>query len=63
MALTGWFINQEETIPAGDVELYKGFMKQMRDAGLYIQWYDSIDNATGGRTYQNEFNSAQLSFL
>ena len=59
----GWFINQEETIPAGDVELYKGFMKQMRDAGLYIQWYDSIDNATGGRTYQNEFNSANSPFV
>ena len=59
----GYFINQEETIPAGDVELYKGFMKQMRDAGLYIQWYDSIDNATGGRTYQNEFNSANSPFV
>lgn len=59
----GWFINQEETIPAGDVELYKGFMKQMRDAGLYIQWYDSIDNATGGLTYQNEFNSVNSPFV
>lgn len=59
----GWFINQEETIPSGDVELYKGFMKQMRDAGLYIQWYDSIDNATGGLTYQNEFNSVNSPFV
>ena len=47
MDFDGYFINQEETIPAGDVELYKGFMKQMRDAGLYIQWYDSINNPTG----------------
>ena len=59
----GWFINQEESIPAGDVELYKGFMKQMRDAGLYIQWYDSINNNGGGLTYQNEFNSVNSPFV
>lgn len=59
----GWFINQEEDIPAGDVELYKGFMKQMRDAGLYIQWYDSVIDSDGSVDYQNEFNSANSPFV
>ena len=59
----GWFINQEETIPAGDVDLYKGFMKQMRDAGLYIQWYDSVVDPSGRVSYQNEFNSSNSPFV
>ena len=59
----GYFINQEETIPAGDVELYKGFMKQMRDAGLYIQWYDSINNNDGTLIYENEFTDINAPFV
>ena len=59
----GWFINQEESIPQGDVALYKKFMKQMRDAGLYIQWYDAITDTSGRLSYQNEFNSANDSYF
>lgn len=59
----GWFINQEESIPATDVPLYKKFMKQMRDTGLYIQWYDSVTSPQGNLSYQNEFNSKDASFI
>ncbi len=59
----GYFINQEESIPAGDVELYKGFMKQIREDGIYVQWYDSINANGGGLTYQNEFNSVNSPFV
>ena len=52
----GWFINQEQSIPASDVPLYKAFMKQLRDQGIYIQWYDSITQS-GSVSYQNEFNA------
>ena len=59
--IDGWFINQEEAIPSTDIPLYKAFMKQMRDAGLYIQWYDSVVDPSGSVSYQNEFNSANCS--
>ncbi len=51
----GFFINQEESIPSTDVPLHRQFMKQLREAGLYIQWYDSVINS-GSVSYQNEFN-------
>ena len=59
----GFFINQEESIPSTDIPLYKAFMKQMRDAGLYIQWYDSVVDPSGSVSYQNEFNSANAPFV
>lgn len=59
----GWFINQEEDIPASDIPLYKEFMKQLRDAGLYVQWYDSVVDTTGEVDYQNEFNELNSSFV
>ena len=59
----GYFINQEESIPAGDVELYQKFMKQIREDGIYVQWYDSINANGGGLTYQNEFNSVNSPFV
>ena len=59
----GWFINQEESIPAADVPLYKLFLKQMRDEGLYIQFYDSIDNETGALNYENSFTPVNSPFV
>ena len=59
----GFFINQEESIPSTDIPLYKAFMKQMRDAGLYIQWYDSVVDPSGSVSYQNEFNSSNSPFV
>ena len=61
--IDGWFINQEEAIPSTDIPLYKAFMKQMRDAGLYIQWYDSVVDPSGRVSYQNEFNSSNSPFV
>lgn len=59
----GWFINQEEGIPSTDVPKYKEFMKQMRDQGIYIQWYDSVTSPGGGVSYQNEFNDSNSPFV
>ncbi len=59
----GWFINQEEKIPAADIPLYKLFMKQLREDGVYVQWYDSIHNETGAITYENEFNIVNSPFV
>ncbi len=59
----GYFINQEDSVPRRDIALYKKFMKQMRDAGLYVQWYDAVDDTTGVRHYENEFNSANDSYF
>ncbi len=51
----GYFINQEEYIPASYVPLFRDMIKWMVDEGLYIQWYDSIGDA-GSISYQNAFN-------
>lgn len=59
----GWFINQEEKIPTADIPLYKQFMKQLRDDGVYVQWYDSIHNETGAISYENEFNIVDSPFV
>ena len=58
--IDGWFINQEEAIPSTDIPLYKAFMKQMRDAGLYIQWYDSVVDPSGSVSYQNDSTARML---
>lgn len=58
----GYFINQEEKITTAQVPVYKAFMKQMRDAGVYIQWYDSVVE-NGSVSYQNEFNSSNSPFV
>ncbi len=39
----GYFFNQEEAIDAEDVPLYKEFIQQVREAGLYCQMYDSLN--------------------
>ena len=58
----GYFINQEESIPAGDVPIYKEFTKYMIANGMYIQWYDSI-TPTGGLSYQNQLNATNSPFI
>ncbi|MBS4178256.1 endo-beta-N-acetylglucosaminidase [Lederbergia citrea] len=59
----GFFINQESTISAAEVPLYKEFMKALRDGGMYVQWYDSVIDPTGRVSYQNEFNSRNSPFV
>ncbi|MFD7501249.1 endo-beta-N-acetylglucosaminidase [Streptomyces sp. NPDC059850] len=59
----GYFINQEEAVTPADIPAYKKFLQQLRDGGLYVQWYDSIDNSTGRISYQNEFNAVNAPFV
>lgn len=58
----GYFINQEESIPAGDVPIYKQFTKYLIEHGMYIQWYDSI-TPTGSLNYQNQLNASNSTFI
>ncbi len=58
----GYFINQEEAIPAEYVPRLKEVMQYMMDKGAYIQWYDSITNS-GSISYQNIFNSTNSDFV
>ncbi|GAB3262292.1 endo-beta-N-acetylglucosaminidase [Kineosporia babensis] len=60
----GYFINQEEPkVAPADIPRYKQFLKVIKDAGLYIQFYDSVHNTTGDRVYQNAFNSLNSPFV
>lgn len=43
----GYFFNQEERISADEVPLYKKFIQQCREGGLYCQMYDSLNNDGG----------------
>lgn len=59
----GYFINQERAVAVSDIPTYKLFLKELRDLGCYVQWYDAIDNKTGSVSYQNEFNSVNSPFI
>ncbi|GAB6902963.1 endo-beta-N-acetylglucosaminidase [Kineosporia succinea] len=60
----GYFINQEEPkVAPADIPRYKQFLKTIKDAGLYVQFYDSVDNTTGARVYQNEFTALNSPFV
>ncbi len=54
----GYFMNQEQvSVVMDDAEMatYREFLQAMRDAGLYVTWYDSVTD-DGEIDYQNEFN-------
>ncbi|WMJ22162.1 hypothetical protein RBG61_09130 [Paludicola sp. MB14-C6] len=60
----GYFINEEDPyITVQEVAKYKTFMKKLRDAGVYIQWYDAIDNSSGSKAYYNEFTTGNSPFI
>jgi endo-beta-N-acetylglucosaminidase D len=60
----GYFLNQEEpSVAVADIPRYKAFLKVIRDSGLYVQFYDSVDNNTGARSYQNAFNSVNAPWV
>ncbi|WP_327583727.1 hypothetical protein OHA25_49180 [Nonomuraea sp. NBC_00507] len=59
----GYFINQESRVAPADIPAYKQFLQAMREGGLYVQWYDSIDDSTGAISYQNEFNGVNGPFV
>lgn len=52
----GYFFNQEVTFQSSLVQDYKEFLTVLQDAGLYTQWYDSV-NGKGSLSYQNSFNA------
>lgn len=52
----GYFVNQESNVPASDVPAYREFVRQLRETGMYVQWYDSVTYPNGGISYQNQFN-------
>lgn len=58
----GYFINQEASIDASYVPLFREMLTWMRAQGCYIQWYDSIlDN--GRVSYQNLFNTRNSNWV
>ncbi|MFD5752067.1 endo-beta-N-acetylglucosaminidase [Streptomyces sp. NPDC127033] len=59
----GYFVNQESSVAPADITAYKQFLKQLRDGGMYVQWYDSVSNSSGGISYQNEFNAVNGPFV
>lgn len=62
----GYFFNQEEAragVAVKDIPVYKEFLKALRESGLYVQWYDSVDNNTGKTKYENEFTAVNSPFL
>lgn len=62
----GYFINQEEVGPnvvVADIPDYIGFMKTLQEGGLYVQWYDSLNTATGANTFQRTFTDNNIKML
>lgn len=60
----GWFINQEQSrVAAEDVDDYQDFLAQLREEGMYVQWYDSVDAGTGDKLYENEFTPRNSPFV
>lgn len=62
----GYFINQEEQNPnvaTADIPDYIAFMKALQDGGLYVQWYDSLNTATGANVFARTFNNNNISML
>jgi endo-beta-N-acetylglucosaminidase D len=60
----GYFFNQEEpSVAVADIPRYKAFLKVLKDAGMYVQFYDAVDNNTGARSYQNAFNGVNAPWV
>ncbi|MDO3408328.1 hypothetical protein QWJ34_00955 [Saccharibacillus sp. CPCC 101409] len=62
----GYFVNQEEIGPnvaVADIPDYQEFIKTLKQAGLYIQWYDSLDTSNGANTFARTFRDKNIAFL
>lgn len=59
----GYFINQETSIKPEHIKIYKAFTKTLVDAGLYTQWYDTVDDEHGKLTYQPSLIPSHSSFV
>lgn len=62
----GYFFNQEEQNPnvaVSDIPDYIAFMQTIVDAGLYVNWYDSLNTSTGSNSFQDTFTNNNISML
>lgn len=59
----GYFINQETSVSPEDIVPYKEFTKTLVDAGVYVQWYDCIDDVEGKLTYKPKLIESHSSFV
>ncbi|MGO4692961.1 hypothetical protein AB4Z50_01650 [Paenibacillus sp. 2TAB26] len=59
----GYFINQETSINPEFIERYKAFTKTLVDAGVYTQWYDTVDDEKGKLSYQPSLIPSHSSFV
>ncbi|WP_106766370.1 endo-beta-N-acetylglucosaminidase [Paenibacillus faecalis] len=59
----GYFFNQETSIKPEHIEKYKAFTKTLVDAGVYTQWYDTVDDKAGKLSYQPSLIPSHSSFL
>lgn len=59
----GYFINQETSVDPDDIIPYKEFTKTLVDAGVYVQWYDCIDDVEGKLTYKPKLIESHSSFV
>lgn len=62
----GYFVNQEELQPnveVADIPDYQEFVKTLKQSGLYIQWYDSLNTDTGSNTFARTFRDNNMMFL
>lgn len=62
----GYFLNQEEQSPnvqTSDIPDYIEFIKVLKQGGLYVQWYDSLDTSSGSNTFARTFRDNNISFL
>lgn len=62
----GYFLNQEEQDPnvqTSDIPDYIEFIKVLKQGGLYVQWYDSLDTSSGSNTFERTFRDNNISFL
>lgn len=62
----GYFFNQEEQNPnvdVADIPDYIAFMQTIVDAGLYVNWYDSLNTSTGSNSFQDTFTNNNIRML
>ncbi|MHC1750662.1 MAG: Ig-like domain-containing protein [Cellulosilyticaceae bacterium] len=59
----GYFINQETSIDSKHITEYKEFTKMLVDAGVYVQWYDTVDDRSGTLSYQASLVPSHSSYI
>lgn len=60
----GYFINQEQgRVDPEDIGVYQDFLLELRQSGVYVQWYDSVHAETGETLYENAFTELNSPFV